>query len=137
MLTRFPDQKVVIILLGNLENSQVIRASKDLAALIFGEKYEISRERTSVKIDPKILDAYVGDYEDRPGRVTSILVENGTLMLKLTGQPVGVPLLAESETQFFHPVQDIQVAFSKDANGQVVELTLRLNGREFHARKIK
>ena len=137
MLTRFPDQKVVIILLGNLENSQVIRASKDLAALIFGEKYEISRERTSVKIDPKILDAYVGDYEDRPGRVTSILVENGTLMLKLTGQPVGVPLLAESETQFFHPVQDIQVAFSKDANGQVVELTLRLNGREFHARKLK
>ena len=98
MLTRFPDQKVVIILLGNLENSQVIRASKDLAAFIFGEKYEFPRERTSVKIDPKILDAYVGDYEDRPGRATSILVEKGTLMLKLAGQPVAVPLLAESET---------------------------------------
>jgi hypothetical protein len=58
-------------------------------------------------------------------------------MLKLAGQPVGVPLLAESETQFFHPVQDIQIAFIKNANGQAVELTLRLNGREFHAKKIK
>jgi len=58
-------------------------------------------------------------------------------MLKLAGQPAGVPLLAESETQFFHPVQDIQIAFIKNANGQIVELNLRLNGREFHAKKIK
>src|SRR4030095_8042745 len=52
MLTRFPNDKVLIILLGNLENSQVIRASRDLAAIIFGEKYEIPRERVSAKIDP-------------------------------------------------------------------------------------
>ncbi|HKU76356.1 MAG TPA: serine hydrolase [Pyrinomonadaceae bacterium] len=137
MMTRFPDDKLVIIFLGNLENSQVIRASRDLSALIFGEKYEIPKERTSVKIDPKVLVAYVGEFEDRPGRITTILVENDTLMLKLAGQPVGVPLLAESDTQFFHPVQDIQVAFVKNANNEVVEMTLRLNGREFRAKKIK
>ena len=137
MMSRFPDDKLVIILLGNLENSQVIRASRDLAAIIYGEKYEIPVERTSVKIDPKVLVPYVGEYEDRPGRITSILVENDTIMLKLPGQPVGLPLLAESETQFFHPVQDIQIAFIKNANEQVVEMTLRLNGRDFHAKKIK
>jgi len=58
-------------------------------------------------------------------------------VLKLAGQPNGVPLLPESETNFFHPVQDIQVSFTKDASGQVIEMTLRLNGREFHAKKIK
>lgn len=137
IMSRFHDDKFVIILLGNVENSQVVRASRDLAAIIFGEKYEIPVERKSVKVDPKVLVAYVGEYEDRPGRITNILVENDTLMLKLAGQPGGVPLLAESETQFFHPVQDIQIAFVKDANNQVVELTLRLNGREFRAKKIK
>jgi len=137
ILTRFPDDKVVIILLGNLENSQVIRASNDLAAIIFGEKYEAPRERVSVKIDPKIINGYVGQYEDRPGRVTTVLLENDLLVLKLAGQPNGVPLLPESETNFFHPVQDIQVSFTKDASGQVIEMTLRLNGREFHAKKIK
>ncbi len=139
ILTRFPDEKVLIVLLGNLENSQVIRASNDLAAIIFGGKYEVPRERTVVKLDPKVLTAYVGQYEDRPGRITTILVENDTLMLKLAGQPEGfaLPLMPESETQFFHPVQDIQIAFVKDANGQVTEVTLQLNGREFHAKKIK
>ena len=137
MITRFSDDKVVIILLGNLENSQVIRANRDLAAIMFGEKYEISRERVSIKIDPKVLPAYVGDYEDRPGRITSILIENDTVSLKLPGLPAGIPLLAESETQFFHPVQDIQIAFVKNANGQVVEMTVRINGREVHAKKIK
>jgi CubicO group peptidase (beta-lactamase class C family) len=137
ILTRFPDDKVLIVLLGNLENSQVIRASNDLAAIIFGGKYEVPRERTAVKVDPKVLNAYVGQYEDRPGRVATVLVENDTLLLKLPGQPDGLPLMAESETQFFHPVQDIQIAFIKDANGQVLEVMLRLNGREFHAKKIK
>ena len=127
----------MIVLLGNLENSQVIRASNDLAAIIFGGKYEVPRERTAVKRDPKVLTAYIGQYEDRPGRVATILIENDTLLLKLPGQPDGLPLMAESETQFFHPVQDIQIAFIKDANGQVTEVTLRLNGREFHAKKIK
>jgi CubicO group peptidase (beta-lactamase class C family) len=139
MLTRFPEDKVLIVLLGNLENSQVIRANNDLSAIIFGGKYEIPKERQAVKINPKILTAYVGQYEDRPGRITTILVENDTLMLKLQGQPEGfaLPLMPESETQFFHPVQDIQVAFIRDANGQITEMTLRANGREFHARKIK
>jgi CubicO group peptidase (beta-lactamase class C family) len=136
IFTRFPDDKVLIVLLGNLENSQVIRASSDLAAILFGEKYDLPKERAAIKLDPKILGAYVGQYEDRPGRVTTILVENDTLMLKLAGQPDGIPLLPESETQFFHPVQDIQVAFIKE-NGQVMEVILRLNGREFHAKKIK
>jgi hypothetical protein len=137
MMSRFPDDKVVIILLGNLENSQVIRASRDLAAIMFGEKYEIPAERSSVKIDPKALVAYVGEYEDRPGRITSILIQDDVLVLKLSGQPVGLPLQAQSETQFFHPVQDVQIAFIKNANEQVVEMILRLNGREFHGRKIK
>jgi CubicO group peptidase (beta-lactamase class C family) len=137
ILTRFPDDKVLIVLLGNIENSQVIRASNDLAAIMFGGKYEVPRERTAVKVEPKILAAYAGQYEDRPGRVTTILVENDTLLLKLAGQPDGLPLMAESATHFFHPVQDVQITFVKDANGEVTEVTLRLNGREFHAKKIK
>lgn len=141
IVVRYPEDKVLIVMLSNLENSQIIRASSDLAAIVFGEKYEVPNVRTAVKINPKILSAYVGNYEDRPGRVTKIFVENDTLMLKLAATAVGerdpIPLKPESETQFFDPLNDIQVAFSKDANGQVTELILRINGREFHAMKIK
>jgi CubicO group peptidase (beta-lactamase class C family) len=141
MITRYPEDKVLIVVLSNLENSQIIRASSDLAAIVFGEKYEIPQQRKAVKIDPKILKAYVGDYEDRPGRVTRIFVENDTLMLKLAATGIGqidpIPMSPESDTEFFDPLHDTEVAFIKDVNGQVLELVLKINGREFHARKIK
>jgi|GEM_PF-5800696 len=72
-----------------------------------------------------------------PGRITSILIEKQhSTGLKLSRPADGLPLLAQSETRFFHPVQDVQIAFIQNANGQV-EMTLRFNGREFHAKKIK
>lgn len=137
MITRFPESKVLIVLLSNLDNSRIIRANNDLAAIVFGEKYEVPRTRTAVRIDPKILSPYAGDYEDRPGRVASILIENGVLMLKLAGQPDPTPMSPESETDFFDPYHDTQAAFVKDAEGRVTEMIMRINGREFRAKKIK
>lgn len=136
-LLRFPEERVTVIVLSNLENAPVLRMGRDLAAIVFGEKYEIPKERVAVKVDAKTLEAYRGEYEDRPGRTTSVLYEGGTLLLKLAGQPDPLPLSAESETRFFHPEQDVQVEFVKDAAGRVAELILRLSGREFHARKVR
>jgi CubicO group peptidase (beta-lactamase class C family) len=136
-LLRFPDERVTVIVLSNLENAQVLRAGADLAAIVFGEKYEIPRERVAVKVDARTLEAYRGEYEDRPGRTTAVLVEGGALLLRLAGQPDPLTLSAESGTRFFHPEQDVQVEFVKDAAGQVTQLILRLNGREFRAAKIK
>lgn len=141
MITRYPEDKLLIVMLSNLENSRIIRASSDLAAIVFGEKYDVPKVRTAVSINTKVLEPYAGDYEDRPGRVTRILVANGMLKLQLaanaSGQIEPIPMSAESETEFFDPVNDTQVVFVKNANGQVTEMILRINGREFHAKKIK
>ena len=141
MITRFPDEKVLIVLLSNLENSQIIRAGNDLAAIAFGEKYEVPRVRRAVKVDRILLNTYVGEYEDRPGRITTIFVDHDTLMLQLANTGIGkfdpIPMSAESDREFFDPQHDTQVAFVKDAAGQVIEMVLKINGREFHAKKIK
>jgi CubicO group peptidase (beta-lactamase class C family) len=141
MITRYPDEKLLIVMLSNLQDSRIIRASNDLGAIVLGEKYELPKVRTAVSISAKVLEPYAGDYEDRPGRVTRILVANGTLKLQLGANAIGqfdpIPMLAESETEFFDPLNDTQVVFVKDANGQVTEMVLRSNGREFHAKKIK
>lgn len=141
MITRFPENKVLIVMLGNLDNARIIRASNDLGAIVFGEKYEVPRTRTAVKVNPKTLDAYVGDYEDRPGRITRILVEDGTLKLKLAATGIGqidpISMSAQSDTEFFDPFNDTQVTFVTGADGQVTEMVLKINGREFRAKKIK
>jgi CubicO group peptidase (beta-lactamase class C family) len=141
MITRFPDEKVLIVLLSNLENSQIIRAGNDLAAIVFGEKYEVPKVRTAIKVDRTILNTYAGEYEDRPGRIATIFVDHDTLMLQLANTGIGkfdpIPMSAESDREFFDPLHDTQVSFVKDATGLVIEMVLKINGREFHAKKIK
>src|SRR5262249_16748412 len=65
ILARFPEEKITIVVLRNANYGvpDPDKISQDLAAIVFGEKYEIPRERVAIKIDPKILDAYVGQYE--------------------------------------------------------------------------
>lgn len=36
---------------------------RDLTAILFGEKYELPRERVAARVDAKLFDAYVGEYE--------------------------------------------------------------------------
>lgn len=43
MIDRYPDDKVAVIVLSNVEGSAVSPASRDMAAIVFGEKYEMPR----------------------------------------------------------------------------------------------
>jgi CubicO group peptidase (beta-lactamase class C family) len=137
ILARFPEEKVTIVVLRNADYGSPGpgKVSQDLAAIVFGEKYEIPRERVAIKIDPKILDAYVGQYELRPDLIVTITREGDSLMTQLTGQPK-IELFPESETKFFLKVVDAQVSFVKDDKGAVTHLILHQGGDQ-KAKKIK
>jgi hypothetical protein len=108
----------------------------DLAAIVFGEEYRIPGERSAVKIDPKILDDYVGQYEVNPNFSLIISREDNRLYCQPTGQNK-LELLPESETKFI--VQDVEarIVFIRDEDGAVVKLILQQSGREISANKIK
>ncbi|MCI0693643.1 serine hydrolase [candidate division KSB1 bacterium] len=97
-------------------------------------KLEPVQERTAIKVDPKIYDAYVGQYELAPGFIFDVIVENNQLMVQLTGQP-RFPVFPESETKFFYKVVDAQLTFQKDGNGKVTSLILHQGGRDQTAKK--
>jgi CubicO group peptidase (beta-lactamase class C family) len=136
-LARFPEEKVTIAVLRNCDYGVLSpnRISEDLAAIVFGEKYELPRERVGIKIDPNILDAYVGQYELRPNVIFTMTREGDSLMTQITGQPK-FELFPESETKFFLKVVDAQVTFVKDDKGVVTHLILHQNG-DRTAKKIK
>jgi len=108
-------------------NPQNTNATAKLAAL--------SNEQKEVKIDPKIYQAYAGEYELGPGFTVTISSENGKLMGQPTGQ-AKLELFPSSETEFSLRVVDAQVTFVKDAQGKVTELILNQNGRKMTAKKI-
>lgn len=137
ILARFPEEHVTVAVLRNADygTPNPGRVSQDLAAIAFGEKYEIPRERVAIEIDPRMLDAYVGQYELRPGFVITMKREGNSLMTQATGQPK-VEIFPESETRFFFKVVDAQVTFVKDERGVVTHLILHQGGDQT-AKKIK
>jgi CubicO group peptidase (beta-lactamase class C family) len=86
--------------------------------------------------DPKLYEAYAGDYELAPNFIFTISVEEGKLMGQPTGQPKA-ELYPSSATEFFLRVVDAQVTFVKNDQGQVTQLILHQNGRNMPAKKIR
>src|SRR5579859_469750 len=82
---------------------------------------EVPKEHIGVKLDSKIYDAYVGQYELGAGDVFIIRREGDRLRAQLTGQP-NFEIFPESETNFFYKVVDAQLTFVRDARGKVTEL---------------
>lgn len=94
-----------------------------------------ARVRKEVTVEPKILDAYVGEYELLP-RPIVITREGDKLMAEGPGQPK-VEIFAASETEFFLKVVDADITFVKDETGKVTHLMLKLYGQQFRAEKLK
>jgi hypothetical protein len=98
-------------------------------------KLEPAKERTAIKVDPKIFDAYVGHYELTPSFVIAVTKEDDRLFVQATGQPK-FEVFPESEIKFFLTVVDAQITFVKDDKGQATNLILHQNGIDQKARKL-
>jgi len=135
-ITRFIDDDVCIIVLSNFGHAPVGKISVDLAAVVFGEKYQIPQKQVAKKIDFAIYDDYVGRYEVNSNFSFIISREDDHLFCQPTGQNK-LELYPESETKFFLKEVDAQIAFVRDEEGKVIKLVLHQSGREISAKKIK
>jgi ketosteroid isomerase-like protein len=93
-------------------------------------------ERTSVKIDSRVYDQYVGQYELAPNVVLTVTKEGDKLMNQATGQPK-LELLPESEIGFFIKDFSALFIFMRGQNGEVNRLITIQDGRIISAKRIK
>ncbi|MCH8851066.1 MAG: DUF3471 domain-containing protein [Planctomycetes bacterium] len=84
--------------------------------------------RVAIKIDPKLLDDYVGKYRVA-GTVFEFRKENDALLVYRAGSPK-TRIFPESETKFFYRVLDAQFSFVRDENGKVKRIILHQYGRQ-------
>lgn len=104
--------------------------------LIAGGESEISKDPPVAKINPKIYDAYIGQYEYAPGVVDMVIREGDRLWVQVTGQGKE-EIFPENETTYFGKQQDWRMIFVKDRQGRVTSLRFRQHGQDFIARKIR
>lgn len=93
------------------------------------------KEETPIKVDPKILDAYVGEY-DLNGTPTVISREDDRLYIQVAGQPK-FELFPRSDTEFFLKVVVADINFIKDESGKATKAILNQGGMKIELKKTK
>jgi CubicO group peptidase (beta-lactamase class C family) len=132
----FPDDRLTVIVLSNLDSVPANRIARDLAAVVFGQYREEVREHKAIAVDPRIYDAYVGQYELARNLTISVTREGN----KLIGQAAGhqkVELFPESEIAFFAKDLDAQITFVGDGKGGVTHAIVNIDGHTAEVKKIK
>jgi CubicO group peptidase (beta-lactamase class C family) len=135
-LAYYPDDKLTVVVLGNVNGNAPQEIARKLAAINHGETVTLPSERKEITLDTKVLSRYVGAYQMAQGPAMLITLENNQLSEKLGNQPA-FPIFPQSETMFFVKVVDAQIEFSKDESGEhASQLTLHQNGRDIVAKRL-
>jgi len=135
-ISRFPDADLCIIVLSNLENASVGKIGVDLASMVLEVSKNRSEPKKVYKIDPAVLEDYIGEYELKKNFIFTITKDGSQLYCQATGQGK-LALYPESESVFFIKEIKAKISFIRDKSDLVEKLVLHQGGREIPAKKIK
>jgi hypothetical protein len=88
-----------------------------------------------VRIDPKLLDGYVGTYQLTPQLIFTVTRDGDTLLAQLTGQPA-YQVHPYTDHDFFYTVVAAQLSFVPGADGKATAVILHQNGRDRTAPRV-
>jgi len=136
-LARFVDDKLTVVVLTNGNNAEPDSIALGVAALYIPG---LIPERTAARVDPRVFDSYVGQYQPNPSSsVLTVTREGDKLMMQQGSSTEKRELLPENEANFFTK-EDRRLTFSfvKNEKGQVTHLVVQIEEREIgRAKKIK
>jgi CubicO group peptidase (beta-lactamase class C family) len=131
--TRFINDDICTVVFSNNE-SNVDFVAIALANILFDLPVEIPYVHKEVKINPAILDRYVGKYS--AGLTIEVIKKDGKLYRHRDGTP-DIELKPESETKFFYADEtDRQLEFEIDATGKVTKIWFYNSGQKGELKKI-
>jgi CubicO group peptidase (beta-lactamase class C family) len=128
-LAYYPDTKLTVAVLANINGDAPGQIAGKLAELAFGGTVQLTSERKEITLPAATLAKYVGTYEVAPGVNMIMRLDGDRLTTQLSGQPQ-FPVFPESETKFFLKAVDAQVEFFKDPSGVVTHAVMYQNGNE-------
>src|SRR5262245_27072398 len=101
-----------------------------------GKKFDDPLEPSQVVVDPKLYNAFVGEYQLSPKMILTVKKAGNRLIAQLTGQK-SAEIFPASETEYFYRVTEAQITFRRNDNGDVTGLVIRQAGSTITAPKIK
>jgi len=135
-LSRYPDDNVTIIFLGNINTGAFNRMKYDLAAIYFNKEYEIPELKKYVVVDENTLKQYEGRFEFESGNFFDLKVKEGNLRFLWRGRgELGYLLSPVGDGKFYMRARGDQIEFRQEGNTTEVYYTERSGTSKL--RKIK
>ncbi|HEV7488656.1 MAG TPA: serine hydrolase [Thermoanaerobaculia bacterium] len=97
---------------------------------------QAAKQRQEVKVDPAILDRYVGRYALAPTFIITVTREGDHLYAQATAQP-RFEIFAKNDHDFFYKVVDAQITFVVEGTGRATSMVLHQNGGNAPGKRIE
>ena len=133
-LAYYPEEKLTLIVLANLNGSAPEEIAQQVAAVLHGEKVVLASERKEIVVPEKTLARYIGKYELSTEFAIEITQEGNQLFEQATGQGK-LPIYAESDKMFFLKAVDAEIEFVGSDKGEAPALVLHQGGRDIKGEK--
>jgi len=117
----FPDDHLIVVVLGNLEDAAVNNLADDLAGLALGEDPATPAARAKAAGVVARPEEFAGTYEVNPKFLLDIRAEDSRLYLRGTGGDY-LPLEPTGKDTFFYRQLYVKVGFRRDKNGKIEAL---------------
>ena len=131
--SRYVNDDICIVVLSN-NGSNVDFISIALADILFDAPVEVPYVHKEIKIDPALLDRYVGKYNG--AGLTLVLIKKDNKLYRHRDGVPDVELKPESATKFFYADEsDRMLEFEVDAAGKVVKTWFHNSGQRGEIKK--
>jgi len=136
-ILRFPEAHFSVITLCNAGDAPL--PSRKVSDILLSSRMQPvspKSEPSEIKIDPGLLDAYVGDYQF-PGKIMRVTREGDHLNAQILGSQGKVPIFPSSETNFFAKEFHAEVTFDRPLKSDKPQsMTLNEFGNDSYGRRI-
>lgn len=137
-IARFVDDNICLIIMSNFLHTPMPKIRKDLAAIVFGEEYELPELRKIAEVDPALYKSYVGKYALENEDVITVLTENDRLFAETLAFPSRFEIFPESDTRFFLKIREgVAMTFVKNEKGEVGEFILHWGDSDIPGKRIE
>jgi CubicO group peptidase (beta-lactamase class C family) len=131
-LLYYPDEDVTVILLANLLPVPLADISRDLSAIVFGERPTAPVVRRVARVAASVYEEYVGVYQLAPNVTITVSKDGDQLAVQATGQPRDIAI-PESDTTFYSRISPVRLSFGRNEAGRVSRLILHESNRDLVA----
>ncbi len=129
VIMNFPDEKLSVILLGNMGDFNSYGSALDVAKLFLKEKFQAapadkSKAMPTIKLQESLAKKYEGTYQLGDGWYVTLTWENGQLMTQANGEDK-FPTLAKSDSIIWIDAYSSSMTFVMGRDGTVNLLRYR------------